>query len=81
MSDTNRFGKGSIEFQMFNEFWGMFKTYCDISDDDAFWKMVTDSTSSFSEKYKGTEYEKFAMNLSLALAEFLDDKAQTHSKV
>lgn len=76
MPDKNRFGKGSIEFQIFNEFWGMFKEYCEITEDDTFWNKATNSTSAFSKKYKGTEYEKFTMNLSLALVELLDDKAR-----
>lgn len=70
------FGKDTIEFVIFKEYWSIFKKYSDIKNDDAYWNEVTEDTSAFSNKYKGTEYEKFALDLSLALVEMLDKKSK-----
>lgn len=66
-----KFEKGSVEWQMFQDFWRITQEFWDAEDTDEFWKRLTDNLSAFGSKYNN---DKFVLDLGFALIDELQRK-------
>lgn len=67
---SKKFERGSIEWQMFTDYWSLCQKYWETEDNNNYWEMVVAETNAFYKKYK----TRFAKKLVLALAEELTEK-------
>ena len=67
--------KGSTEWQFFQDFWRLRQKYYDPDNEpDEWFDEVTKAASKIAEKYKNTEFSKFAGDLVYAHLSDLDRK-------
>lgn len=67
-----KFPKGSEEWMMFTEFWGICQKYWIPENTDEYWESLIDETNEFAEKYKG----EFANKLAIAFIESMEKKSK-----
>lgn len=70
------FAKGSVEWQMFTDFWSLCRKFWIPEDNDQYWEDLINSTEEFNRKYN-TVYSK---HLSLALLNSLDELSKTKNE-
>ena len=63
-----KFGKDTVLWQMFTDYWSMCQRVWIREDNPDYWKQVVDETSTFAGKYK--DY-RFAARLATALVDEL----------
>ena len=69
--------KGSPEFQMFQEFWGLRQKYHDSDNTDEFWDGFIKEVSLFIDKYKHEDFGVFVSEIGSAM---LDDVERRYKK-
>lgn len=57
-----KFNKGSVEWQMFTEFWKICQKYWEVEETDDYWKALHDDAIAFGKKYD----TEFAENIMIA---------------
>ena len=70
------FAKGSVEWQMFTDYWALCRKFWIPEDNDQYWEDLIISTEEFNRKYN-TVYSK---HLSLALLNSLDELSKTKNE-
>lgn len=70
---SKKFIKGSLEWQMFADYWGICQKFWEPEEEDEYWEALTASAGEFSEKYKDIP---LARRLICALVEELDEEAK-----
>ncbi len=73
MAET-KFIKGSLEFDLFQDYWKMIQKYYITEETEAYWKAVCDDIGNFSKRYEKTSAEELARALALAAMHFFDEK-------
>lgn len=71
-----KLGKDSAEWEMFAEYWRLYKQYYEPEDNDEYWQEVVDATNAFYEKYK----TEFARGLALQLVNELERRSRKRLK-
>lgn len=72
---SKRFEKGSEEWLMFREFWGICQKFWEPEDNDEYWEQAIDATNDFYKKYKENN-EIFAKKIILAFIDTLEEKSK-----
>lgn len=68
-----KFAKGSSEWMMFMDFWGLCQKYWEPDDNDDYWESVVKETDVFYRKYNS----EFAKSLALTLVNELERKSRS----
>ena len=68
-----KFAKGSCEWMMFMDFWGLCQKYWEPDDNDDYWESVVKETDVFYRKYNS----EFAKSLALTLVNELERKSRS----
>lgn len=66
-----KYGKDSVEFAMFQEFWKLFQEYAIPEDNDFYWKSMQADCERF--------YEKYQNHTALQLARIIRNNAEERS--
>lgn len=75
---SQKFEKGSKEFQWFGDFWQVVQTIWKVEDDAEYWDGVNRVTEALYQKYKNCEkLERFCKKMTVAYVEFLDEEARS----
>lgn len=61
----NKIEKGTLEWQLFNDFWQLHQNFYQPETEDE-WYQSVQATNDLLVKYKGTKLEEFAKDLLLA---------------
>ena len=64
-----RFVKGTEEYELFNDFWKLCKSFWIPEDTDEYWKKLHDAA-----KYFGNSHGQFAMKLALVYMSEMERK-------
>lgn len=64
--------KGSEEFQMFQDFWALYKNYGIAEQSDEYWEELLKASDEFCRKYNST----LARKLALAVIETLEEQVK-----
>ncbi len=67
-----KFAKGSEEWQMFMDYWGLCQKHWNPEDNDAYWEDAVKDTDNFYKKYNS----QFARKLALVLIDELELKSR-----
>ncbi len=70
---SKRFGKGTPEREMFQDFWRLCQGYWVIEDNGGYWDQAKKAANSFYEKNKATDMV-FAREIAIAFIETLNKK-------
>lgn len=65
-----KFEKGSVEWQMFMEYWAMCQELWLPNESDEYWELVVKKTNDFYKKYNTL----FARKLALSLVDCLESR-------
>ncbi len=78
---SKRFGKDSIEFKMFGDYWKLCQMFWipEDADNDTYYDQARDAFLQFAEKYKGVEGE-FSSQLSIAFFNYLEKRYKEEAK-
>ncbi len=68
-------GKGTIEFEMFQEYWKIYQAFHIVEDTDQYWQGLINTLNSFAKKY-----DKYAYRLAMAYLYLKDDEYQQKFK-
>lgn len=66
--------KDSPEWKIYQELWNIHKAYGDPEDTDAYWQELDGALTSWTNGYKGTDYEEFVRMMAVGLLGLLDGK-------
>ena len=68
--------KGTNEFQFFKEFWALHQDYYTPEKDSRYWDNLVANASGLIEKYKDTDFGRFAAELVQAVLMNQERKSQ-----
>lgn len=68
---SKRFGKDSIEWDLFQQFWRLCQKFWIPEDNDEYWNSMIKETNEFMKKYQS---EIFSKEIGLAFIESLEKK-------
>ena len=63
--------RGSEEFQMFTDYFALYKKYGEVENNDQYWEELLTELNAFCEKYKNVKKE-FSREIALALSNELE---------
>lgn len=66
--------KGSIDWDIHQEFWDLHKEYGDPEEAADYWNALNDAVTGWTRKYKGTDYEEITRMMAVGLLGLLDGK-------
>lgn len=69
---SKKFGKGSPEWNMFQDYWKLCQEFWIPEDTDEYWEQFIDSGNNFLEKNNGKENGTFPNELFWALHKILE---------
>lgn len=68
--------KGSIDWDIHQEFWDLHKEYGDPEETADYWNALNDAITGWTRKYKGTDYEEMTVKMAAGLLTTLDKKSR-----